>query len=385
MTNEIAILDANVVPAVLFGGKKEDGSEPLLDLIVKFEEHARSLDLDVTTKKGRKEIASFAHQIARTKTTLDAMGKELTEEKRKTIAAVNEDRNFAKERMQALQDEIRKPLTDWENKEKNRVASHEAALNNIRTLLVLRKNHENDFKYYLQDLEARLKELGKYRAVSWEEFEAKAFQVIDEGRAKIEEEIKLIKKAAAEALELETLRKEKEARETKEREDKIASDAAAAAKKKAEDEAEETRKAAELKATEERKAEEKKRREAEDAAEAKRKKERDDAEQEKKAAEDRAAAAELKTKQLEEQAEKDKADAKEREEAAKQRERDKIAAEKKAGDEATAARAADKENRTLINNTALNALVKAGLSELDGKKAIAAIAKNEIPGIRIFY
>ena len=44
---------------------------------------------DLTTEKGRKEIASMAHKVAKTKTAIDAAGKLLNEEARSKINIVD--------------------------------------------------------------------------------------------------------------------------------------------------------------------------------------------------------------------------------------------------------------------------------------------------------
>ena len=46
------------------------------ELLADIRQKATSLVPDITTAKGRKEIASIAHAVARTKTYLDGLGKE---------------------------------------------------------------------------------------------------------------------------------------------------------------------------------------------------------------------------------------------------------------------------------------------------------------------
>ena len=50
------------------------------ELLADIRQKATSLVPDITTAKGRKEIASVAHAAARTKTYLDGLGKELTDQ-----------------------------------------------------------------------------------------------------------------------------------------------------------------------------------------------------------------------------------------------------------------------------------------------------------------
>jgi hypothetical protein len=81
---------------------------------------------DLTTAGGRKAIASLAYKITRTKTAIDDAGKKLTEDARKEIAAVNETRGAIRTKLEALADRARQPLTDWEVAEKERVARFDA-------------------------------------------------------------------------------------------------------------------------------------------------------------------------------------------------------------------------------------------------------------------
>ncbi|WP_313443539.1 hypothetical protein [Brevundimonas sp.] len=83
---------------------------------------------DLTTEKGRKEIASMAFKVAKTKTAIDAAGKLLNEEARAQINKVDAARRDIREKLDALKDEVRKPLTDWEAREEERVAACDALI-----------------------------------------------------------------------------------------------------------------------------------------------------------------------------------------------------------------------------------------------------------------
>lgn len=57
---------------------------------------------DLGTEKGRKAIASLAYKVTRTKTALDNAGKQLNEEARKQINAVDATRRKVREELDAL-------------------------------------------------------------------------------------------------------------------------------------------------------------------------------------------------------------------------------------------------------------------------------------------
>ncbi|HCI9782080.1 TPA: hypothetical protein NQE86_005341, partial [Klebsiella pneumoniae] len=99
-----------------------DQLDPLIEAI---EKEARSLVPDVTTKKGRDAIASMAHKVARSKTYIDNAGKGLVAELKALPKQIDESRRVVRERLDALKDEVRRPLTEWEA-EQERIKAEEA-------------------------------------------------------------------------------------------------------------------------------------------------------------------------------------------------------------------------------------------------------------------
>lgn len=100
-------------------------NEQLDPIIEKIEKEARSLVPDVSTKKGRDAIASMAHKVARSKTYIDNAGKDLVAELKALPKQIDESRRIARERLDALKDEVRRPLTEWEA-EQERIKAEEA-------------------------------------------------------------------------------------------------------------------------------------------------------------------------------------------------------------------------------------------------------------------
>lgn len=101
-----------------------DQLDPLIEAI---EKEARRLVPDVTTKKGRDAIASMAHKVARSKTYIDNAGKDLVAELKALPKQIDESRRVVRERLDALKDEVRRPLTEWEA-EQERIKAEEAML-----------------------------------------------------------------------------------------------------------------------------------------------------------------------------------------------------------------------------------------------------------------
>lgn len=99
--------------------------EQLDPIIETIEKEARSLVPDVSTRKGRDAIASMAHKVARSKTYIDNAGKDLVAELKALPKQIDESRRIVRERLDALKDEVRRPLTEWEA-EQERIKAEEA-------------------------------------------------------------------------------------------------------------------------------------------------------------------------------------------------------------------------------------------------------------------
>ena len=101
----------NAQPGVLFA---PGGLDQLLSRIAG---EARALVPDTSTKKGRDAIASNAHKVARSKTYLEEIGKGYAAEIKELPKRVDAERKRVRNILQALQDEVRAPLTEWERAE----------------------------------------------------------------------------------------------------------------------------------------------------------------------------------------------------------------------------------------------------------------------------
>jgi len=100
-------------------------------ILEKVEQDALSLVPDISTEKGRKEIASRAHRVARSKTYLDGLGKDLVSELRDRVASVDRVRKAMRERLDELKAKVRRPLDEWETAEKARKAAIERRISSI--------------------------------------------------------------------------------------------------------------------------------------------------------------------------------------------------------------------------------------------------------------
>lgn len=195
---------------------------------------AQAAPLDISSPEGRKAIASLARKVSRSKTAIDDAGKQLNESKRAEIAVVDADRRFARETLDELRDEVRKPLNDWEKADEDRIEAHKAALTEIVLLPVMPPGTSSE---HIAGLIARLR---TNQPRDWQEFAVPAERATTEAleclHAAYDIAIGREQNAAAErqrkADEAERL-KQAAAQRQKEREAQIAADAAREAEGKA--------------------------------------------------------------------------------------------------------------------------------------------------------
>lgn len=280
--------------------------DPILKQIA---DEARSFIPDVTTAKGRKEIASIAYKVAQTKTYLDGLGKDLVADMKELPKKVDANRKTVRDFLDSLRDEVRLPLTAWEA-EQERIEAEKKAAEEAAALAI---KVESDWEVAILMNQA---------------FDRN----VEDMRIKVEQE-------------------------RKEREDRIAAEAAEKARLDAEQKAAAEKAAAELREAE-----------AKLAAEV--------AQRQQKEAEERAARIEKESAERE---------AKARQEAAEQ-ERLRQEQVARAEREAAEARQKDRDLRASIHNDALSDLIAAaGLTEDQGKAVVAAIVKHQVRHVSIAY
>lgn len=207
-------------------------NEQLDPIIEKIEKEARSLVPDVSTKKGRDAIASMAHKVARSKTYIDNAGKDLVAELKALPKQIDESRRIVRERLDALKDEVRRPLTEWEA-EQERIKAEEAAKikaeedrkrfeSDHEIALLMNEKHDREAKEKAEEAErqriAHEEEL-KRQAAEQAKREAEEKAAAELAAAKKREEDAIAARAQAELL----------AKQAQERAEQEAKDAAAKA------------------------------------------------------------------------------------------------------------------------------------------------------------
>lgn len=107
---------------------------------------------DITTKKGRDAIASMAYKVSQSKTYLDKTGKELVDKLKEQPKLVDAERKRMRDYLDGLRDDVRKPLTEWEEAEERRVAEIQKRISEFEIIELSTDASHQD----LQDIFVRL-------------------------------------------------------------------------------------------------------------------------------------------------------------------------------------------------------------------------------------
>jgi len=418
---EIAPLDRPLTAALVF---KPGGVTSLLQQITT---QVRATEVDVSTPAGRAACKRLAAKVARSKTTLDDMGKAVNDDARKRIASTDADRRTIRETLDSLKAEVLSPLEAFEAREERRVKAHQEALAEIPCGSAYLETSS------LAELSQRLAYLRAYPARDWEEFGKRAADAIareitlttvalEEAQVREAE----IARVNAERARIEEEQRQEAERLQAEREARIAAEAAEAARVAAEAEAERQRAQAAQQAEDRRLAalaaeqarleeiEAEHRRQVEAAAQAERDRaeavaaeharqveaaeqvrrvadrERLAAEQRAQRAEQERIAAEERAAEVARQAEVDRAAAAERAEQDRQAavlaEQQRVARVHAAEQAAAAAREADKTHKAGRNNEVVaDLMLVAGLGIGSARTVVVALASRKIRHTTISY
>lgn len=353
---ELAVVPPKETALAVFTTEK--GLEPWLQQIrTKVDLFKQELP-ELTTQKGRDRYASMAHQIAKSKTALEAVGKQLSAEQKEVPKKIDAERKRVWDTLESWQKEVRKPLDDWQAAEDKRIEGHNQAIERIHA-------HVSDLDgLTAEDIAGRVAkveaiELGE----SWQEFQADAALTKDTTLTKLRVALTARQQHEAELAEIARFNAEKAEREQKERDAEIA-----------------------------RAAVEKAQRDADEAARL----DREAAAKREQALIDQAAEAERLLKQAEadrvafaEKAERDRVEAEQRQAAAVEQARlDEVARQEAAADEILRQerlREADKEHKKTICLAAQKALMAGGIDEDVAKAVIILIHQRKIPNVSIAY
>jgi hypothetical protein len=181
---------------------------------------------DISTAKGRKECTSTAYKIAQIKSTIDNAGKELVDELKAKPKLIDAERKKIRDKLDAIKDKVRLPLTLWEQKEEERV-------NGIKNRIsILNPNFQPTWT--VEEWEKWIKTLNELDLKTFDEFQDEAINAKVTALAFCQTQLQARKNQD----ELDKLKKEKEERERKQEQERLIREAAEAAAQKEREKAE---------------------------------------------------------------------------------------------------------------------------------------------------
>lgn len=205
--------------------------ENLQKVADRIETLARGLVADVSTKEGVSQIKTAARQIASVKKKVDDLGKTVVAELKALPKIIDKNRADFRERMESLQEEIRRPVTDIEERQK--------AIDDIKG------THFACAACNSQELAAKIEELETQRAAVtadvWKEayeevlkaFDAEigALSTMKSAAEKREEDTRRLAELEAKQAEADRIIREQKIKEEAERKAREEAEARAAAEK----------------------------------------------------------------------------------------------------------------------------------------------------------
>ena len=108
MSNELIVLEKVELVPFFTKGEKVD------DVVAQLQAEARAFVPDVTTAKGRAAIKALVTKVTKSKTYLEGHGKALAAEYKAIPKVIDANRKIVKDALTELAEEIRKPLTEFE-------------------------------------------------------------------------------------------------------------------------------------------------------------------------------------------------------------------------------------------------------------------------------
>jgi colicin import membrane protein len=198
--NAIVSLDSILEPAPgALTPERLFGSGSVEIIVAAIEKDVRAEAFDPSTEEGRDRIKSVAYKIARSKTTLDEIGKDHVAAIKAQSAAIDRERKILRDRLDALKDEVRKPVTEWQAVEKARTEAHETAIAQIRSAAELPLDPS------VTTIQQALRSTGQIAQRDWQEFAPQANGALVVAEDKLRAALAVAQKREADAADLKRL------------------------------------------------------------------------------------------------------------------------------------------------------------------------------------
>jgi len=203
---DIAVLEKVDAPTLF----KPNGGDVLLNII---ESNARAMVNGATadTSEDREILRSTAYKIAKMKKRIDEVKTNYVRDIKALPMQIDAEGRRIRERLEQLHDEIRGPLTDWENAEKARQDAHKAKIEELS----IESYRSNSQGYDSEALKGVLKSFQSlYADFDFEEFQSQANKARAATLSQIQSDIN--EKIAAEDAERQRIEAERIAQKARE-------------------------------------------------------------------------------------------------------------------------------------------------------------------------
>ena len=304
---------------------------------------------DLTTKKGIARVKSLAAMVSSSKVAIEKPGREYLKQLKEMPKVIEAELRDWNQKMDALRDEVRQPVTELEEKEKARVAALDQRITAIQELgaKATSESPSAEIKLWIGELESIAID------DTWSEYKERAQVAKDAAAVKLNSALQNRLAWEAQQAEITRLKAEQEEKDRIQREEQIAAQA---------------RHEAEQKALREKIA----------------------AEQREQAARDAQLKAEADAKEAQQRLIREQQESAERErvavEQAAERERQRITQEEANRKAEEERRAANVEHQRTINRKVVSGLIAAsGITEEQAKSILCATVRKEIPHLIIQY
>jgi colicin import membrane protein len=199
-------------------------------IIARVRQEVDQFQPDISTEKGRKAIASLAHWVSKQKSKVEEYGKNMSMAIKRQATDIDAERKRGKEAFDALRDQARKPLDDYEAALAARLEGHEQALREVSDL------SNPPFGADVAEIERRIAKLDEFALRNWEEFSdrfgmandatsMRLNRLLAETKAQEEQRIAFAKLQEEQSERESAAAKERQEREQAERDERIAREA----------------------------------------------------------------------------------------------------------------------------------------------------------------
>lgn len=205
---------------------KGEALDPLVEAV---RETVEGFEHDLSTATGRKRTASLAAKVSKAKTFLDGLGKDLVSDWKQKAKVVDEARKKMRDELDALRDQARAPLTEWEKAEEEKEAKIQSFLSMIQEFRII----EIESSSFVDDKISCLQRIHINSELG--DREAEAFKLKDEVLAFLQGRYKALKAKEEEEAEKEKIRLAAEEEMRLAREEQLRKEGEERAKREAEE------------------------------------------------------------------------------------------------------------------------------------------------------